>query len=95
MQTTGLFPIRAEGHTGAVPVAGWKSGNEWTGWIPFEELPAEANPSRGAISTANQRIQSEEAEHQIGHDYSPPFRAQETPPEALCRVLAPDERRRE
>ena len=76
MQTTGVFPIRAYGHTGAVPVAGWKSGNEWLGWIPFEELPAEENPPDGALSTANQRLQSETAAHQIGHDYSPPFRAQ-------------------
>ncbi|MFL5767199.1 MAG: penicillin acylase family protein [Actinomycetota bacterium] len=76
MQTTGLFPIRSHGHSGAVPVAGWKSGNEWQGWIPFEELPADEDPPDGALSTANQRLQPEDAEHQIGHDYSPPFRAQ-------------------
>ncbi|MFL5737877.1 MAG: penicillin acylase family protein [Actinomycetota bacterium] len=76
MQTTGLFPIRARGHTGSVPVAGWKPVSEWSGWIPFEELPAEENPPSGAISTANQRLQSDDAEHQIGYDYSPPFRAQ-------------------
>jgi penicillin amidase len=76
LQTTGLFPIRAAGHTGAVPVSGWKSGNEWAGWIPFEELPAEEDPPGGAISTANQRLQPGNAPHQIGHDYSPPFRAQ-------------------
>ena len=76
MQTTGLFPIRGEGHTGAVPVAGWKADSEWQGWIPFEELPAEENPQSGALSTANQRLQPEDAAHQIGSDYSPPFRAQ-------------------
>jgi penicillin amidase len=76
MQTTGLFPIRSADHTGAVPVAGWRSGNEWNGWIPFEDLPTQENPPSGAISTANQRLQPEDAEHQIGFDYSPPFRAQ-------------------
>ena len=76
MQTTGRFPIRAEGHTGAVPVAGWRSGSEWRGWIPFEGLPANENPPDGVLSTANQRLQPEDAAHQIGNDYSPPFRAQ-------------------
>jgi penicillin amidase len=75
LQTTGLYPIRRDGHDGTVPVPGWTPRNEWGGWIPFEDLPHEENPDDGAISTANQRLQSEDAPHQIGHDYSPPFRA--------------------
>ncbi|HEY2804062.1 MAG TPA: penicillin acylase family protein, partial [Actinomycetota bacterium] len=76
MQTTGLYPIRAEGHSGAVPVEGWRSDREWQGWIAYEELPADEDPPDGALFTANQRLQPEDATHQIGHDYSPPFRAQ-------------------
>jgi penicillin amidase len=76
MQTTGRYPIRAGGHSGAVPVEGWRSDSEWQGWIPFEELPADEDPPDGALFTANQRLQPEDATHQIGYDYSPPFRAQ-------------------
>ncbi|MDP9295921.1 MAG: penicillin acylase family protein [Actinomycetota bacterium] len=74
-QSTGLFPIRRAGHDGMVPVPGWSSEAEWDGWIAFEQLPRDTDPDTGFLATANQRIQSEDDEHQIGYDYSPPFRA--------------------
>lgn len=52
-QTTGRTPIRAEGHTGLVPVEGWTSETEWLGYVPFEDLPYLYNPERGYIVTAN------------------------------------------
>ena len=48
------IPIRASGH-GEVPVDGSNDAGEWTGYIPFDELPQALNPAGGVIATANAR----------------------------------------
>jgi penicillin amidase len=48
------IPIRASGH-GEVPVDGSNDNAEWTGYIPFDELPKALNPPDGVIATANAR----------------------------------------
>jgi len=58
-QTPGLVPIRKDGN-GLVPVPGWTGEYEWTGWIPYEELPALLNPDSGYIVTANNAIVDED-----------------------------------
>ncbi len=59
-QLPGRIPIRANGQ-GAVPMAGWTGEYEWTGFIPFDQLPSRYNPPEGYIITANNRI--------VGDDY--------------------------
>ncbi len=51
-QTPGNIPIRKAGD-GSLPVPGWNSEYDWTGFIPFEELPYVLNPQSGYIATAN------------------------------------------
>jgi penicillin G amidase len=46
------IPVRASGD-GALPVPGDTDLYEWTGYIPFEELPRVENPPDGIIATAN------------------------------------------
>ncbi len=46
------IPIRANGD-GALPVPGDSDQYEWTGYIPFVELPRALNPPDGIIATAN------------------------------------------
>ncbi len=58
-QTPGLVPVRKDGN-GLVPVPGWTGEYEWTGWIPYEELPALFNPDSGYIVTANNAIVDQE-----------------------------------
>ncbi|MCA9917609.1 MAG: penicillin acylase family protein [Anaerolineales bacterium] len=58
-QMPGLIPIRANGN-GLVPVPGWTGEYEWTGWVPYEELPAVLNPEWGYIATANHAVVDEE-----------------------------------
>ena len=53
-QMPGRIPIRAENHTGELPVPGWTSEFEWRGYIPYDLLPRIWNPERGYIATANQ-----------------------------------------
>ena len=55
-------PIRKKGH-GEVPVPGDTDDYEWTGYIPFEQLPQSFNPQSGLIVTANARV--------TGPDYKP------------------------
>ncbi|HEX9963215.1 MAG TPA: penicillin acylase family protein, partial [Pyrinomonadaceae bacterium] len=51
----GRIPIRRTGE-GELPYDGATSDGDWTGYIPFEELPNLYNPAEGFIVTANQRI---------------------------------------
>jgi penicillin G amidase len=48
-------PIRKRGH-GEVPVPGDTDDYEWTGYIPFDQLPQALNPESGLIVTANARV---------------------------------------
>ncbi|GIH24441.1 penicillin amidase [Acrocarpospora phusangensis] len=51
-QAPGKIPVRSEGN-GQWPAAGWTGEQEWTGYIPFAELPYAYNPPEGFIATAN------------------------------------------
>ena len=55
-------PIRKKGH-GEVPVPGDTDDYEWTGYIPFNQLPQALNPDSGIIVTANGRV--------VGPNYKP------------------------
>ena len=48
-------PIRRKGH-GEIPLPGDKDDYEWTGYIPFDQLPQALNPDSGLIVTANARV---------------------------------------
>jgi penicillin amidase len=50
----GKVPIRKTGD-GSLPYDGATNNGEWTGFIPFEELPKLYNPPENFIMTANQR----------------------------------------
>jgi penicillin G amidase len=55
-------PIRKKGH-GEVPVPGDVDDYEWTGYVPFDQLPQALNPDSGLIVTANARV--------VGPNYKP------------------------
>jgi penicillin amidase len=55
-------PLRKKGH-GEVPEPGDTDDYEWTGYIPFEQLPQALNPDSGFIATANARV--------VGPNYKP------------------------
>jgi penicillin amidase len=74
-QMPGDIPMRANGD-GTVPVPGWTDEYEWTGFIPFEELPYTFNPPEGYIVTANNRCQPLDYPYLITRDWDYGFRAQ-------------------
>jgi penicillin amidase len=66
-------PIRKKG-TGAVPAPGNTDDYEWTGYIPFQDLPHSYNPASGMIATANGRVVPDGYPHFITSHWDAPFR---------------------
>jgi len=73
-QSTGLQPVRAAGD-GNSPVPGWTDAYEWTGFIPFQEMPYLYNPERGYVATANNPVVGPEYEHYLGTEFDTGYRA--------------------
>ena len=73
-QSPGAIPIRANGD-GTVPVPGWTDEYEWTGFIPFDELPRSFNPESGYIVTANNAVVDDTYPHWITYDWNYGYRA--------------------
>lgn len=66
----GLVPIRAAGD-GTLPMPGWDDSYQWTGFIPYDELPRVFNPEKGYIVTANNpQVRADDFPYLIGryHD---------------------------
>jgi len=70
----GRVPIRRSG-TGWVPGPGWTADADWTGFIPFQELPKTRNPAQGRVISANNRIIGPEYPYFLSHDWDPAYRA--------------------
>ena len=71
----GRIPIRKTGD-GAVPYDGATTDGDWTGNIPFDELPNLYNPPEGLIVTANQRLVSNTYKYtQMSRDVASPWRS--------------------
>lgn len=73
----GHVPVRAPGDDthGLLPVPGWKPGYEWTGIIPFADLPQRADPAEGYIVTANNKIVDDRYAHFLSYEWDPGARA--------------------
>lgn len=74
-QLPGTIPIRKQGQ-GTLPVPGWTGEHEWSGYIPFEELPSAYNPPQHLVVTANNKIVSNEYPYFLSANWSDPSRAQ-------------------
>jgi penicillin amidase len=69
----GLVPVRAKGH-GVLPVPGWTGEYEWTGWVPFDELPSVFNPPTNWVATANNKIVDDDYPHFLSAHWIDGFR---------------------
>ena len=70
----GALPMRAKGD-GTLPVPGWTSEYEWTGYAPLPEMPQIANPTRGYVVTANNQAMPDAYPHVISTNWEPGYRA--------------------
>lgn len=69
----GLVPIRKQGN-GSVPVPGNNDDFDWTGFVPFDDLPHSFNPPSGIIATANGRIVPDNYPYFITAKWESPYR---------------------
>ncbi|SDU97436.1 penicillin amidase [Microlunatus sagamiharensis] len=75
-QLPGLVPVRGRGD-GTVPVPGWDRRYDWTGTIPFAELPFVENPSSGVVVAANNQVIGSQYPYVVGSANSYGWRSQE------------------
>ncbi|WP_243228569.1 penicillin acylase family protein [Microbacterium sp. CIAB417] len=73
-QTPGRLPVRGSGD-GWLPQPGWDSAYDWTGYIPFEDLPVSYNPASGYIVTANNAIVTDDYDYFLSRDWDYGYRA--------------------
>ncbi len=76
-QLPGKVPIRSDPDDhGLRPVRGDDGSGEWTGFIPYDELPTRLDPEIGWIVTANNAAVGEDWPDFIGAEWDPGWRAE-------------------
>ena len=73
----GRVPVRkpANDLRGLLPAPGWDARYDWTGWIPFDELPRVFNPRDGAVVNANHKTVPRGYRPFITSEWQAPYRA--------------------
>jgi penicillin G amidase len=83
-QAMGFAPLRASGD-GTVSVSGADGKHDWTGYLPFDQMPSIYNPPSGIIATANSKITPEGYRYLLATQWYPPYRT-----ERIYHVLTAD-----
>ncbi|SMX64324.1 penicillin acylase family protein [Brevibacterium antiquum] len=73
-QAPGKIPKRGKGD-GMLPRHGWKTDEDWQGYIDFKDLPSLYNPERGWIVTANNPVTPPGESVQLSNDFDDGDRA--------------------
>jgi len=74
-QATGLIPIRSTGD-GSLPVPGDDDAHEWTGYVPYDQLPSVYDPPSGIIASANGRVTPAGYPYELSIQWMSPYRTQ-------------------
>jgi len=74
-QATGFVPIRASGD-GSLPVSGDTDAYEWTGFVPYDEMPRVFDPPSGIIATANGRVTPDGYRYPLSFEWGSPYRTE-------------------
>jgi penicillin amidase len=74
-QCRGQVPVRSTAAHRRLPVPGWDGSCEWTGTVPFGDLPRCVDPDAGFVMTANNAIVDGD-EPYISATFAQPFRAE-------------------
>ena len=75
LQIPGRIPVRPAGDDGRRPVDGSSGAHDWTGYVPYDKLPALYNPPAGLIVTANNNPVDGEYPYHLGDDWDAGWRA--------------------
>ena len=84
-QFPGAIPIRDGDPTGDRPRAGYDGSSEWTGTIPFDELPWQIDPEGGTIVTANNAAVDAAYPYHVSSDWEPGYRAERIADQLFAR----------
>ncbi|KAA1380859.1 penicillin acylase family protein [Aeromicrobium fastidiosum] len=74
-QAPGVIPVRTTGD-GRWPVPGWDPAYEWSGSVPFDQLPSVLNPDEGFIVTANNKVIGDQYPVLLGADTAAGYRSE-------------------
>lgn len=74
LHSVGRVPIRKK-PDGLFPLAGWNGDSDWTGIIPFSELPHADNPASGRLIAANNRLVGDDYPNFLSAYWPAPYRA--------------------
>lgn len=66
----GLYPLRKTG-LGRTVVDGASGDYDWVGYIPFDQVPHELNPSQGYVESANERPTPDTYPYYLGWQWDP------------------------
>jgi penicillin amidase len=71
---TGSFTIGSP--ISSVPVDSLNASQIWSGYMPYNELPAIQDPSSGILATANARITPDDYPYAIANNWADPYRVE-------------------
>ncbi|MDB5729798.1 MAG: penicillin acylase family protein, partial [Noviherbaspirillum sp.] len=73
----GRIPLRKPENDlkGLAPAPGWDTRYDWSGFMPFNELPRAYNPASQRIVSANEKIVGPDYPHFLTSEWSLPYRA--------------------
>ena len=60
----------------SVPIDSLDAAAQWSGYIPFEELPSILDPADGVLATANARITADDYPYFVAENWVPPYRVE-------------------
>ncbi|MHB1219231.1 MAG: penicillin acylase family protein, partial [Alphaproteobacteria bacterium] len=69
----GRIPIRKSGD-GFLPADGASGADDWTGFIPYDELPRAYDPPAGWLANANNRPAGRDYPYYLARDWDEPYR---------------------
>ena len=72
---TGAVPLR-KGYSGRLPADGSSGQVDWTGFLPYDQMPSKYNPEEGFIATANNRSVGTNTQVELSYSFCSPYRYQ-------------------
>jgi penicillin amidase len=72
-QAVGRIPIRSAGLS-EEPIQ--NDGDQWRGYVPFDDMPSSFDPPSGFLATANSRVTTEQSKYPITLEWGEPYRVQ-------------------
>ena len=74
-QTSCRIPIRSKGN-GSIPFKVTDGRDNWSGWIPYDEMPQKYQTKRGWVGTANHNVITKDYPYYYSSWFAPSYRYQ-------------------